>query len=258
MPVVAVLHRGSSVRAGLRRGLARHPGRPRVLACESAEDLERLLRSHLLDALVVDPRTVQANAVFPLMASYPGIPVFALSAFRPDDGDALLACRRAGVRGILVEGVDGAAAGEWIGSRTASRRRRHLLRDAPVLLRLTEPFQVRIWEEVLLRAGLNSRTTDLAGTFKCTREHLSREFGAGGAPNLKRVIDLVRVCCAAELLENPGYDVLTVGRILRYASASHLGIASRRIAGVTPTEMSRLGLRQVFLRFLKGRTRSRI
>jgi AraC-like DNA-binding protein len=257
VPAVAVLHRGASARAGLRRGLARHPGRPRILSCRSAEDIERLLRSQLLDALILDPRVTHAGQVFGLMAGYPGIPVFALSAFRPDDGQTLLTCRRAGVRGILVEGVDGAAAGEWIGSRTASRRRRHLLRDAPVLLRLTEPFQVRVWDEVLQRVGMKSRTADLAGTFKVTREHLSREFGAGGAPNLKRVIDLVHVCCAAELLGNPAYDVVTVARILRYASASHLGIASRRIAGVTPTELSRLGPRQVFLRFLKGRTRSR-
>jgi AraC-like DNA-binding protein len=116
---------------------------------------------------------------------------------------------------------------------------------------------VRIWEEVLLRVGTRSRTSDLADALGITREHLSREFAAGGAPNLKRVIDLSRICCAADLLANPGHDVATVSRVLRYASPSHLAQASRRVAGVTPSELARLGPRQVLFRFLRGRTRSR-
>ena len=48
------------------------------------------------------------------------------------------------------------------------------------------------------------RTTDLARRLRVSREHLSRQFGAGGAPNLKRVIDLTRIACAAQLLANPG------------------------------------------------------
>src|SRR5205823_4923603 len=158
-------------------------------------------------------------------------------------------CRRAGIQGIVVEGVDGAAGGEWIAARTASRRRRAALRDAATLLRLIEPLQVRIWEEVLLRVGTRSRTSDLAEALGITREHLSREFAAGGAPNLKRVIDLSRICCAADLLANPGYDVATVSRVLRYASPSHLAQASRRVTGVPPSELSRLGPRQVLFRF---------
>jgi AraC-like DNA-binding protein len=222
------------------------------------EQVERLLRQEVVEAIVVDVRAERSDRVFPLIGLYPGIPVFALSAFRPEDGGVMMSCRRAGMRGILVEGVDGAAAGEWIATRTAGRRRRQMLRDAPRLLRLTEPIQVRIWDEVLQRAGSRSRTSDLASAFGVTREHLSREFAAGGAPNLKRVIDLAQVCCGTDLLANPGYDVATVARVLGYASASHFSHAARRIAGVTPGELPRLGLRQVLVRFLKGRTRSRL
>jgi AraC-like DNA-binding protein len=60
------------------------------------------------------------------------------------------------------------------------------------------------------------------------------------------------------LLANPGYDITTVARVLRYASGSHFAQGSRRIAGVAPAELSQLGPRQVLMRFLKGRMRSRM
>jgi AraC-like DNA-binding protein len=110
----------------------------------------------------------------------------------------------------------------------------------------------------MLRVGTRTRTGDIARQFGLTREHLSREFAAGGAPNLKRVIDLARILCAGDLLANPGYDIPTVGRILRYASPSHFAASARRIAGASPRELPRLGLRQILARFLRGRMRSRL
>jgi AraC-like DNA-binding protein len=158
---------------------------------------------------------------------------------------------------VLLEGVDNAVAGEWIAARTAQRARRAALADAPRLLRLTEPIQVAAWEEVLRRAALPLQTAQLAQTLRVTREHLSRQFAAGGAPNLKRVIDLARLACAADLLGNPGYTIGAVARILGYASPSHLAGAARRVAGVGTRDLRALGPRGVLLRFLRGRTRSR-
>src|SRR3989475_12076092 len=90
------------------------------------------------------------------------------------------------------------------------------------------------------------------------RSHLSREFAAGGAPNLKRVIDLARTACAADLLGNPGYTVRAVVNILGYASTSHLAGAARRGAGATPQELRAVGPRGVLARFTRGKTRSRV
>jgi AraC-like DNA-binding protein len=159
---------------------------------------------------------------------------------------------------VLVEGVDNAVAGEWVAARTAQVARREALADAPRLLRLTDRLQLAAWEEVLRRVGLPTQTGQLAAALRVSREHLSREFGAGGAPNLKRVIDLARAACAADLLGNPGYSVRTVVRILGYASPSHLAGAARRVAGATLQELRGVGPRGVLVRFLKGRTRSRV
>jgi AraC-like DNA-binding protein len=126
------------------------------------------------------------------------------------------------------------------------------------VLRLAEPLQRRVWFDLLERVDQPIRTSEIARRVGCSREHLSREFGAGGAPNLKRVIDLTRVACAASLLRNPGYDVVTVARILRFATASHLSATTRRIAGVAPRSLGDLGPRGVLANFTRGKTRSRI
>ncbi|HJX88092.1 MAG TPA: helix-turn-helix domain-containing protein, partial [Gemmatimonadales bacterium] len=114
------------------------------------------------------------------------------------------------------------------------------------------------WELLLQEVERPVRTTDLARRLRVSREHLSRQFGAGGAPNLKRVIDLTRVACAAQLLANPGYSIPTVVRILHFASASHLSGTARRIANVPTSGLGGLGPRGVLAAFVRGNTRSRM
>ena len=254
-PLVPVCHPRRDARRALQRGYPRRLGA--VRCCATPQVVERLLSQRLVDAVVVDVKGAP-DVWLPMPMRFPRIPLFALSAFRPEDGGLVAQCRRAGVAGILVEPVDHAVAGEWVARRTAQAVRRRALSDAPRLLRLTDPLQLQAWEEVWRRVAVPTRTADLAQALRVTREHLSREFAAGGAPNLKRVIDLVRIACAADLLGNPGYTVGTVSRILLYASASHLAGAARRVAGVSPHELRGLGARGVLAAFLKGRTRSRL
>lgn len=230
----------------------------RVERCLSVDRLAALFERRLLDAVVFDGRDPTARDALDLIPQYPGIPFFAAGNFRPGDGDLVRRCLRAGARDILVDGVDDLAAGELIWRRSASRRRQHALADAPRMLRLTEPLQCRAWDEVLARIGQRTTTADIARALRRTREHLSREFGAGGAPNLKRVIDLVRIAWAADMLADPGYTVRTVAGLLRFASGSHLADCSRRVAGVSPAELPALGPRGVLQRFVRGRTRSRL
>jgi AraC-like DNA-binding protein len=256
MPAVIVLHGGERLRGALRRGL-RARGL-RLVVCRSPEQATRVLQTALVDAVVVGVRSNGADRALELAAWYPSIPVFAAGAFRPDDGPLLLSYRRSGVCDILMDGVDDHVAAEMVAARSASRLRRAALADAPRLLRLTEPLQLRAWNEVLGRAGVATTATQLAGVLKVTREHLSREFAAGGAPNIKRVIDLSKVLCAADLLRNPGYSVATVARVLKFSSPSHLAGCSQRIVGATPKALPRLGVRGVLGRFLRGRTRSRL
>jgi AraC-like DNA-binding protein len=254
-PLVPVFHPRRDARSAVKQGYPRGIGSVRL--CRTVQGVERLLQQRLVDAVVLDVRTCAAEG-FGLPARFPRIPMYALSAVRPDDGALLASCHRAGFAGVLVEGVDNAVAGEWIAARTAQVARRAALADAPRLLRLTDRLQLAAWEVVLRRAGVPTQTGHVALALRVTREHLSREFGAGGAPNLKRVIDLARAACAADLLGNPGYTIRAVVRILGYASPSHLAGAARRVAGATPHELRELGPTGVLQRFLRGRTRSRV
>src|SRR5439155_269925 len=103
--------------------------------------------------------------------------------------------------------------------------RRAALADAPKLLRLTDRLQLAAWDEVLRRVAFPTQTGHVAAALRVTREHLSREFAAGGAPNLKRVIDLARTACAADLLGNPGYTVRARDRKSTRLNSSHVAIS---------------------------------
>ena len=255
-PTIVTLLRGPAARTAFRRAMPR--GRVRVVSCRSAAALERLLAGTLADAVVVDPRVPGAlGALGACRATYPGIPRFAYSTFRPDEAELLAACVRGAGAHPIVEGVEDAVLADLILPRTASAVRLTMLAGAPRLLRLLDPLQEEAWREVMRRVGGRLRTTDIAAELGVSREHLSRQFGAGGAPNLKRVIDLARAVTAADLLANPGYSVRAVARVLGFASASHLSGAARRVAGVTARGLSTLGPAGVLNAFLRGRTRSR-
>jgi AraC-like DNA-binding protein len=256
MPVVGMAHDNPAMRAAMRRGLRRRG--IRLVGCRTAEHLDRVFRVELVDAVVVGAGDGLMQPTLALAARFPRVPFFLAGALRPDDASLVLAYREGGVRDILVDGVDDHAAAELVWAKGASSTRRRALRDAPRLLRLTEPLQVRAWDEVLERVGSTTTTAQVAAALRVTREYLSREFAAGGAPNIKRVIDLARILCAADLLGNPGYSVGSVAGVLRFSSPSHLAGCARRIMGGSPGDLPRLGLQGVLGRFLRGRTRSRL
>jgi AraC-like DNA-binding protein len=229
-----------------------------MVSCRTIDRVLTVLHRELVDAVVIDVRTFGVESALSLVESYSGIPVFALSAFRPDDGALIGACLDKGMRGIFVQGVDDAIVGETLMAKSASRNRRDALASAPRLLRLTEPLQMDAWNAVLENVGQSTTTSDIARKLGRTREYLSREFAAGGAPNLKRVIDLIRAAWAADLLKNPGYTVRTVSEILQFSSPSHLAGCSKRVAGVAAADLANLGPKGVLQRFRRGRTRSRL
>lgn len=252
--VVALLESRTAI-AALRRTLPR--GGPGLVSCRGFGNLRRLLENRLVDSIVLALTPALLPELGDLRSRLPGVPVVVYAPFRPDDGELLLACRRHAVR-VAVEGVDDAVVGEMVNRTSVTAERRRALADAPRLLRLTEPLQRSAWTVLLGEVERPLRTSELAGRLEVSREHLSRQFGAGGAPNLKRVIDLTRVACAAQLLANPGYSIPTVVRLLHFASSSHLSGTARRIANVPTSGLGGLGPRGVLQAFARGNTRSRL
>jgi AraC-like DNA-binding protein len=255
MPVIAALLESRAAVTALRRTIPK--GGPSVVICRSAAALHRLLETRLVDAVVLAPLPGLLPELAQLRSRLPYVPLVAYAPFRPDDGELLLACREA-VAAVAVEGVDDPIVGDLVIRASITAQRRRALAEAPRVLRLTEPLQRSAWNVLVGEVERPIRTTVLASRLRISREHLSRQFGAGGAPNLKRVIDLTRVACAAQLLGNPGYSVPTVVRVLHFASPSHLANTALRIASVPSTGLGDLGPRGVLAAFVRGNTRSRV
>jgi AraC-like DNA-binding protein len=256
MSAVAALPGSAAGLAALRRSLPR--GGPRVVACRNPAALRRALGTRLLDAVVVAPGALENGDLAALRREFSAIPWIGYAAFRPDDGLALRAAAGT-MAAVAVEGVDDPVVGDLVVRNSLTARRRRALAAAPRLLSLEDDLQRRAWALVVERVGEPWRTDALARALRVSREHLSRQFGAGGAPNIKRVIDLCRVVAAAQLLANPGYSVADVARLLRFASPSHLGGTARRIAGVGAAELEGMTPGEILRQFVRlGRTRSRV
>jgi AraC-like DNA-binding protein len=233
--------------------------RARVVLTRSVDDFETAFKTNLVDAAVVDLGSAHEDTwrAASLAREYPSVPFFGLTALRAAEGPTLAQCATYEFADVLVDGVDDGAARDIVGSLSFSTRFARALDVSPPVLKLDAPLQQSAWRFIVSHAGRPVRTSELATVLHVTREHLSRSFSAGGSPNLKRIIDLVRIVAAAELAKNPGYDLRDVAKILDFASSSHLSSTAMRVAGTKPTSLARLRTVDLIERFAKGHGRSR-
>ena len=176
---------------------------------------------------------------------------------RAAEAPALAQCAALDFADVLVESVDDSVVRDLVLRHAFSTRFNAALSEPPKALGLDTPLQRATWRCIVAWSGRPVRTQLLADALGVTREHLSRTFAASGAPNLKRVIDLVRLIAAAELAKNPGYDVRDVAKVLDFASSSHLSSTAQRVVGMKPASLARLRAVDLIDRFTKGHGRSR-
>jgi AraC-like DNA-binding protein len=257
VPLVLLLAARERARSAIRAAFPRRRGR--VVAVRSAEELAATLRSSLTDAVVVDVAAPGADTerAVALAREFPSVPFVGMAPLRASDGPALAAAAGHDFADVVVDTVDDGVLRAIIAPLLFSARFAAALWPPPPSLALAAPLQQSAWRCVVARGGRPVRTTELARALGVTREHLSRSFAAAGAPNLKRVIDLVRLLAAAELAKNPGYDVRDVARVLGFASASHLSSTAQRVVGTKPASLARLRAVDLVERFGQGRGRSR-
>lgn len=231
----------------------------RVVVARTLDDFQQAFRTNLVDAAVVDIGGAQDDTwrVAACAREYPSAPFFGIASLRAAEGPALAHCAAYEFTDVLVDGVDDAAAREIVLRLAFSTRFARALDTPPPALRLATPLQRAAWRFIIAHAGRPVRTSALARALRVTREHLSRSFAAGDAPNLKRVIDLVRLIGAAELAKNPGYDLRDVAQILGFASSSHLSSTAMRVVGTRPASLTRLRTVDLVERFTRGHGRSR-
>src|SRR5437763_632286 len=97
--VVPVFHPRAEPRRAVKQGYPRAAGSVRL--CRTLGAVERLLFQRLVDAVVLDVKAAP-DAALALPARFPRIPMFVLSALRPDDGALLASCHASGFAGLPV------------------------------------------------------------------------------------------------------------------------------------------------------------
>ena len=231
----------------------------RIVFARTASDFGDAFKKELVDAAIVDVGSSHDDTwlVAALAREFPSAPFFALASLRAADGPAIAQCAELEFADVLVEGVDDGCARDLVATRGFSARFAEALRAPPIVLALNSDVQQRAWAYIVAHAGRRVRTVHLARRLGVTREHLSRTFAADNSPNLKRVIDLVRLLAAAELAKNPGYDIRDVATVLDFASSSHLSSTAQRIVGTKPASLARLRSVDLIQRFTRGHGRSR-
>ncbi|HXG73109.1 MAG TPA: AraC family transcriptional regulator [Gemmatimonadaceae bacterium] len=257
LPSVVVHVARDRTRALVREAFPRR--RWRVIVTRTAKEMDGVFRRELVDAALVDVGAPDDEAwgAASLALEFPSAPFFALLPLRPQDTPAAARCMKLGFTDFIADGLDDGAARDIVMPQTFTTRFRDALTVPPPSLALATPLQRSAWSAIVAHGGRPVTTTFLAAAVNLSREHLSRNFSLPGAPNLKRVIDLVRLIAAAELAKNPGHDIRDVARVLGFASSSHLAVTAQRILGSRPASLARLRTVDLIDRFAQGRTRSR-
>jgi AraC-like DNA-binding protein len=233
--------------------------RSRLVIVRNLRDFTRAFRHQLVDAALVDlgapndetPRVIEQAREFP------SVPFFGITPLRATDASLVSRCASHEFADVVVESVDEPVLRELILPRSFTWRFADALQVPPSSLHIDTPLRRQACSTLIGYGGRPVLTDTLAAALGITREHLSRAFSSEGAPNIKRIVDLVRLIAAAELSKNPGYDVGDVARVLGFASSSHLSTTAQRIVGTRPTSLARLRAVDLIERFGEGRTRSR-
>ncbi len=230
--------------------------RGRVVVVQRVTELRQAMRHELVDAAIVDTAVGdEAWSAAALAREFPSSPFFMLAPLWPSETPQFARAASLECVDVLGDGVDDAVLAALIEPHRFTTRFAIALDAPPPAFGLTTALQREVWRTIVGRAGRATTTSVLAEHFRLSREHLSRSFAVGGAPTLKRVIDVVRVCVAAELTKNPGYDVADVARLLGFASSSHLAATTQRLLGTRPTSLARLRTVDIFERIEAARRR---
>src|SRR5688500_3213599 len=249
-PLVVAYAPRERTRAWVKRLVGKPAGH--LALARSVSEFANAFRRELVDAALVDVGAPDGSEEAAARAlEYPTVAFLGLTAFRPSDGPAVARCAERDFADVIVEGVDTGIARGVLDARGYSGRFASALDRPPHALSLGSALHLAAWRFIVARGGRPIRTSTLASSLGLTREHLSRSFGTGGAPTLKRLIDLVRLLSAAELAKNPGYDVADVARILRFSSSAHLSVTAQRLIGRRASSLAAMRGVDVIERFAR-------
>ncbi len=249
-PSVVVFAPRERTRTFLRQRLPRRRGR--VAFTRSADEMASHFRRAVVDVAIIDVGSagVECERAIGLAREFPSAGFLALSGYRVTDAAMLARSAELDFADLLAEGVDDPLLPVALHEHGYTPRFARLHDAPPDELGIAGTLRRQVWRCIVAQAGRPVQTGALASVTGLSREHLSRSFARDGSPNLKRIIDLVRLLSAAELAKNPGYDVSDVARVLGYASSSHLSASAQRLLSIQGSSLAALGASELIGRFV--------
>jgi len=249
-PLVVVHAPRARTRAMLSRQLPRR--RVRVVTTRRASAVERVLRTSLVDAVIVDLGSADTDSLgaVSLALHFPSAVFIVVTPFRSADAGQIAAAVAAGASAVLADGPDDGLLASTVFARGFSGRFASALGDPPAPLALDTPLTIAAWRWMVEHVQQPLRSSEVAKALSVTREHLSRSFACEAAASLKRIMDLVRLLAAAELAKNPACDGKDVARILGFRTAAQLSLMTQRLLSARLTSLSALRGVDVIERFM--------
>lgn len=248
--VVAYVPR-EHTRARIRSALVRIHRRGMLVRTE--QEFAGAFRTHFVNTALVElGADGDGHGPAELAREYPSVPFIALTPFRPVDAPAIARCAELDFADVLADGTDDGLLTQLLLRHGFTARFAAALHAPPTLLQLTAPLQLAAWRATIAHAGRPVGTAQIASTLGVTREHLSRSFSEGGAPTLKRVLDLVRLLAAGEHAKNPGHDLTSVARLVGFSSSAKLSAFVKRLVRAQASALSALRPADLVERFLRG------
>src|SRR6476661_2259162 len=162
LPCIVVRLEREKARSLVRAAFPRR--RWRIVSSRSAEEMEAVFRSTLVDAAIIDlgapdDDTWKAAA---FAGEFPSSPFFGILPMRPSDTPTLARAAGLGFTEMIVDGIDDNAAKDIVTPYAFSTRFRRALADPPPTLGLSTTLQKKTWEVIVGASGRPVTTTELA------------------------------------------------------------------------------------------------
>jgi AraC-like DNA-binding protein len=181
-----------------------------------------------------------APALRSVLVDFPSIPVFAVMEVRPGRRDELRTVGRWGVAEVIALDHDDTPAALRRRFREAAGRPLKTL-VAGVLPRALSTRARTLVEAAAEVVTIAGDARDMARRVGVSRRTLLRWSKDSELPPPRRLLALMRVLLAAELLDDPGRTVRHVAEACGYASDSGLRRVMQTFLGTNPTALRRKG-----------------
>jgi AraC-like DNA-binding protein len=185
--------------------------------------------------------TFAPDEVKALLLAIPGLPLVVYSDFSHRPASDCLALFEAGVRLTLTLGVDDQP--HHIRSLIARADGGRVLNPTTALLRASRlPRRtIRVLDFLFRESHRRLCPADLASHCGCSVRTLERYLGDAGLPAPGTLIGWCRILHAARLLDDTGRSLENAAAALGFCGGAALRKSLRRLTGLTPSELRRLG-----------------